>query len=392
MKFLRNKDIAIIACADTKLERRSGRSALSLAGEVTEAVVRRAGLTRKDIDGLAMTIALSEAGNPFWTNLAAEALGLSVTWSQATDIGGASAIGNVARAAAAIHAGLCETVLCLAADAASTQDVSRQTGYRTEFSDPFGYSGPPVVFGLLSSAYAHRHGLPEAALAKLAVGQRDNALANPNACEVLKTRLTVDDYLTSRMIADPIRLLDCVMRCDGANACIVTTTERAKALGIKRLVHPIAYRELTNFDAVQDIDDITQSGFSVVGPQVLQDAGLSAADIDMMQPYDDFLIAVILQLEQIGFAPAGGGGDFILAHDIGFAGDFPINTGGGQISAGQPGLAGGGVNLTEALVQLFGLGGERQVRKARNALVTGIGAMQYARNWGTSACLVLEAG
>ena len=233
MKVLRDKGVAIIACADTKLVRRSGRSAMALAGEVLAQVLARAGLTKQDIDGLAMTVPMSEGGNPFWTNLAAEALGLSVSWAQLTDLGGASAIANVARAAAAIHAGLCETVVCLAADAVSTQDFSRQTGYRTEFGDPFGYSGPPMVFGLLSSAYAHRHGLPEAAMAKLAVAQRQGALANPNACDTFKRPLTEADYLGSRMIADPIRMLDCVMRCDGANAVIVTTTERARRLGVK---------------------------------------------------------------------------------------------------------------------------------------------------------------
>jgi acetyl-CoA acetyltransferase len=391
MKFLREKSIAIVACADTKLIRRSGRTAMSLAGEVLTQVLNRAGLGKLDIDGLAMSVALSEAGNPFWSNLAAEALGLSLTWTQVTDLGGASAIGNVARAAAAINAGLCETVVCLAADAVSTQDLSLQTGYRPEFADPFGYSGPPVVFGLLSSAYAHKHGQPDKALAKLAVAQRNNALANPNACDVLKTPLTEADYLKSRMIADPIRLLDCVMRCDGANAVIVTTTERARKLGVKRMVHPIAYREITNFDARQEIDDITVSGFTVSGPMALSDAGMKPSDVDLFQPYDDFLIAVLLQLEHIGFAAPGGASDFLLSHDISFHGDFPINTGGGQISAGQPGLAGGGVNLIEGVTQLLGAAGERQVGRARNAVVTGIGAMQYARNWGTSAVLVLGA-
>lgn len=392
MKFLRSKDVAIIACADTKLVRGSGRSVMSLAGEVLGRVLKRSGLERTDIDGLAMTMSLAEAGNPFWTNIAAETLGLTVSWCQLTDIGGASVIGNVARAAAAIHAGLCRTVLCLAADAPTTQESSNQTGYRPEFGDPFGYSGPPMVFGLISSAYHNRYGLPEKAMAKLAVTQRAGALKNPNACEVLRVPLTAEGYLSSRMIADPIRLLDCVMRCDGANACIVTTAEHARRLGIRKVVHPMAYREVTNFDALQAVDDITISGFSAVGPATLEDAGMSASDIQMLHPYDDFLIAVVLQLEQIGFAPAGSGGEFILRREIGIGGDFPINTGGGQISAGQPGLAGGGVNLIEALTQLFGNAGERQVPRVRNAMVTGIGAMQYARNWGTSAALVLEAG
>jgi len=392
MSFLRDKDIAIVACADTKLVRRSGRSAMSLAGDVLDQALGRAGLEKKDVDGFASTLAMSEAGNPFWTNLVAESLGLSTSWTQLTDLGGASAIGNVARAAAAIKAGFCETVVCLAADAPSTRDLSNQTGYRTEFGDPFGYSGPPMVFGLLSSAYAHKYGgLPQQALARLAVAQRNGALLNPNACDVLRVPLTEADYLNSRMIADPIRMLDCVMRCDGANAVIVTTTARAKRLGVTRMVHPVAYRERTNFDPTQEIDDITLSGFTMSGPEALADAGMAPGDIDAFYPYDDFLIAVLLQLEQIGFAPPGGGGDFVLGRDIGIGGAFPINTSGGQISAGQPGLAGGGVNLVEAVAQLLGQGGERQIARARNAMVTGIGAMQYARNWGTSAVLVLEA-
>lgn len=391
MKFLKDKGVAIVACADTKLVRRSGRTAMGLAGDVLTDVLARAGLTKRDVDGLAITVAMSEGGNPFWSNLAAEALGLRVSWCQLTDLGGASAVANVARAAAAIHTGLCETVVCIAADAVSTQDFSRQTGYRTEFADPQGYSGPPMVFGLLSSAYAHRHGSPEKALARLAVAQRQGALANPNACDVLKKPLTEADYLASRMIADPVRMLDCVMRCDGANAVIVTTTERARRLGLKAMAHPLAYREITNFDPRDEVEDITVSGFTVSGPAALSDAGMTPADIDMVQPYDDFLIAVLLQLEQIGFAPVGGGAEFMLSHDLSYRGDLPINTCGGQISAGQPGLAGGGINLTEAVTQLLGQAGERQVARHRTALVTGIGSMQYARNWGTSAVLILEA-
>jgi acetyl-CoA acetyltransferase len=118
---------------------------------------------------------------------------------------------------------------------------------------------------------------------------------------------------------------------------------------------------------------------------------MSAGDVGMFHPYDDFLIAVLLQLEQIGFCGRGEGGDFLLRTDISPGGALPINTGGGQISFGQPGLGGGGVNLTEALRQLFGEAGERQVPDARNALVTGIGVIPYLRNGGTSSCMILEA-
>jgi acetyl-CoA acetyltransferase len=391
MQWLRDRSIAIVGCAQTKLVRKSGKTALELAGDVLGALLRRTGIERGQIDGLASTLANADASNPFWTSMLTETLGLSTGWTQATDLGGCSVSGNIARAAAAIHAGLCETVLCIAADAPSTRFAVHQSGYRAEFCDPFGY-GLPVSFGLLSTAYAARYGLPERGMAKLAVTQRDGALLNDNACEVLRTRLTEADYLASRMIAAPLRLLDCVMRCDGANAFLVTSARRARELGFERCVHPIAYRELSNFDPQRRLDDITVTGFSSVGPAALRDAGMSAGDVQSFHPYDDFYIALILQLEQIGFCPTGQAERFILDTDIGIDGTLPINTGGGQISAGQPGLAGGGVNLAEAVEQLLGRAGKRQLARADNALVTGIGVIQYARNWGCSSALILERG
>lgn len=392
MQWLQQHSVAIIACADTKLVKRSGKTALELAGEVTDAVIRSAGIERDRIDGLAATPANSEAYNPFWTSMLADALGLSVRWSQVSDIGGASIIGNILRASAAVHAGLCEMVLCIAADAPSTRFVARQSGFRAEFCDPFGYSVLPLSFALLTSAYAARYGTPDRALAKLAVTQRNGALLNEQACDYLRTPLTEDDYLASRIISHPLRLLDCVMRCDGANAFLVTSTKIAHQLGCASPVHPIAYRELINFDSKNAVDDITITGFSEVGPAALRDAELQAADIQSFHPYDDFYIAILLQLEQIGFCRTGQAADFIRTHSIGIGGDLPINTGGGQISAGQPGLANGGVNLIEAVRQLRGEAGPRQLAKATNAMVTGIGVIQYARNWGCSNVMILERG
>ena len=156
-------------------------------------------------------------------------------------------------------------------------------------------------------------------------------------------------------------------------------------MGVKRPVFPVAYSEITNFNGREMTPDITETGFSVVGPEALKKAGMSAADITMFHPYDDFLIAEMLQLEQIGFCGRGEGSQFLLDTDVSFKGKLPINTGGGQISAGQPGLAGGGLNLTEAVRQLMGEAGERQVSDAGNAMVTGIGVIPYARNWGSSS-------
>ena len=208
--------------------------------------------------------------------------------------------------------------------------------------------------------------------------------------------MTIDDYIASRMVSSPVRLLDSVMPADGGNAILITTTERARTMGARHAVHPIAYEEMTNFNVRNPLPDVTESGFSVAGPRALEKAGMSAADIGMLHPYDDFLVAVMLQLEQIGFCGRGEGSDYLNATDISPNGRLPINTGGGQISCGQPGLAGGQLNLVEAVRQLYGEAGSRQVAKPvtdnGTAMVTGIGVIPYVRNWGTSAVLILERG
>jgi acetyl-CoA acetyltransferase len=390
--FLRDREVAIIAYAEVPNQRRSGKTPYEFCADVMALLLERTGLKPDQVDGLATMMPTAEAGNTFYSNMLTDTLGLQPRWLQLSDIGGCAPLGNVARAAAAILTGQCEVAMCLASDSTGTTGVGHRHlgGYRSELMETSGFQGPPVVFGLLSSAYDQKYGLDLTALGRLAVAQRNGAVANENALENFRKPITVDDYLNSRMIAHPVRLLDCVMRCDGGSGLIVTSTERARKMGVKHMVHPVAYAEITNFDPANGTPDITETGFSVVGPEVFAKAGLSVDDIDMFQPYDDFLIAVMLQLEQIGFCKRGEGGAYLNATDISPGGKLPVNTGGGQISAGQPGLGGGGVNLTEGVRQLFGEAGARQVPNARNALVTGIGVIPYARNWGSSTCMILE--
>ncbi len=389
---LKNRDIAIIAYAETKISRRSGRSTYDFAAEATARVLEYAGLGTKDIDGLATLLPESEGGNIFWSNYLGDHLGLTTTWTQTSDLGGASAIGNVARAASAIQAGYCEMVLAVAASAPTSQRIDDQRSYRSEFRNPTGIQGPPGAFGLLMHRYMHKYNLKFEALGKLAVAQRNGAVVNENAVEGLRKPITVDDYLNSRLVSTPLRLLDSVMPCDGGNAILITTTERAKKMGVKKIAHPISYAEIVNFNIREQLPDITETGFSVVGPRALDKAGMSTDDIDMFHPYDDFLIAEMLQLEQIGFCGRGEGSDFLLSTDLSPTGKLPINTGGGQISAGQPGLAGGQLNLVEAIRQLFGEADGRQVPDPKTAMVTGIGVIPYVRNWGNSNVLILERG
>ena len=166
-------------------------------------------------------------------------------------------------------------------------------------------------------------------------------------------------------------------------------TSRARKLGLTDRVYPVAYDEISNYDCANQTPDIIATGHSVTGPSALRQAKIKAKDVDMFHPYDDFLFAVMLKTEQCGFAKKGQGSQFLRDHDLGPKGDLPLNTGGGQISCGQPGLAGGGINLIEAVRQLMGDAGRRQVPSPRNALVTGIGVIPYGRNWGSANAMVL---
>jgi len=388
--FLEKKDVSIVAYGETKIDRATGRTAYELAAEVAEQLYRKTKLKPADIDGLCFTVPISECSNPFWSNYCADYLGITPRWLQTTDLGGTSAIGNVARAAMALQSGQCETVMLIGADAVSTQSRVYYGSYRNEFWEPTGIQGPPGAFGLLMNRYAEKYDLDFRGLGALAVAQRNGAFANPNAYEKFRQKITVDDYLNSRLVSTPLRLLDSVMFCDGANGLIMTTTARARRLGFKKRVYPVAYSEITNFNGAEQTPDITESGFTVVGPEALRKAGLKTRDIDMFHPYDDFLIAVMLQLEHIGFCKRGEGSHFLRDTDISPKGDLPINTGGGQIGCGQPGLAGGGLNLVEAVRQLMGEAGRRQVPKPKNAMTTGIGVIPYGRNWGTSGALILS--
>lgn len=389
--IMKKRDIAIIGFAETKIELRSGRSVYDLAGEAMAGALVHAGIDKSEIDGMAVSSSFSDAGNPFYGPIISAYLGLELNWCQVSDLGGASATGNIARAAAAIQAGLCETVIVISADSQSTENKQSIGAFRGEFQYPMGIMGPPGYFGLISQRYDHQYGLDLKALGKLAVTQRNHALMNELACEKLKKPITVDDYLNSPMISDPIRMLDCVMVCDGASAFIVTTTERAKDLGARKMVHPIGYGERVNYLETNPTPDITEGGHRAAGQRAFERAGMVPADIKMFHPYDDFLIAIVLQLEHLGFCEKGRGCQFVNEHDFSWRGDLPLNTGGGQISAGQAGLAGGAHNLSEALRQLFGEAGERQVKDHANALVTGIGWIPYGRNWGSSTALILEA-
>ena len=383
------KDTAIVGFAETKIVEKSDRDIWELGADILESLLNSTGFEKQEIDGLILSSSMTGSGNCFWSQTTADQLALEVDFCQTVDIGGCSPTAALARAAIAIDAGLCTTVLCLFADTQAAENNQRPRSFQQEWTVPQGVLGPPTSFGFISSRYDHQFGLDLRALGKLAVAQRDGALLNDLACEKLRKPITVDDYINSRLIADPVRLLDSVMVCDGASGLLITSKKNAARKGLDKIVVPVGYGERTTYRASESIVDVTDTGHRVAGERAFKQAGMKPSEIGSIHPYDDFIIAIMLQFEMLGFCKQGEGAAFIREHEFNHLGDLPLNTGGGQISAGQCGLAGGGTNLVEAVRQLFGEGGKRQVKNTKNALVTGIGGIPYARNWSSSVVMIL---
>jgi acetyl-CoA acetyltransferase len=381
------RDVVIVGYHELKPHRQGQLTIYELAAEAVSGALNNSGISRDEVDGLAVTSAYSAAGEPFWSNRICDALGLSPRWTQATDLGGASPIGSVARAAAMIREGWCSVVIVLGVDAPTTHSDVSFGGYRKEFEAPYGPFGPLGLFAILQNRYASRYNMPAEALAKIATTQRNSAVLNLNA--LFRSPLTIGEYMNSPMISDPIRRLDSVANCDGGGAIVLTTAQRAALLS-QKAVRVAAYSEITNYQGSVYADS-TETGFRVVGPEALQRAGLRIEQIDQFHPYDDFTSAVFMQFGELGFCSPSETHRFVQQTDLSYSGTLPLNTGGGQLGCGQPGLAGGVVNLLEAIRQLRIEADGRQISNPRNALITGMGSMQYVRNWGTSAVLILEA-
>jgi acetyl-CoA acetyltransferase len=317
----------------------------------------------------------------------AEQLGLEVDWVLNGDYGGAGGVMSVRRAADAIEAGHVDVIVLVGGNSFDRSNPQQRLleYQRANYVDVYGYGGPNTLMALIQRLHMAQYGTTLEQIGKIAVAQRENALNNPQA--LFRAPMSFQDYLNSRMISDPIRLFDCVMPCSGAECVILASEERAKKITDK-LVYLVTDAERCHFQVANMLPDKTTFGMKVVGERIFSE--VKREDIDLFEIYDDYPIAVMIQIEDFGYCKKGEGGKFVEAHDLTYKGDFPVNTGGGELSVGQAGLAGGFLHIVEALRQLRGEAEGHQVKKAERALVTGIGWLNYGRNLGTTAALVME--
>jgi acetyl-CoA acetyltransferase len=362
-----------------------------------------AGLTLKDVDGL-ITIGpqFHEAGM-FVPAMAAEYLGVSIDFAEVVDLGGASSVGMVWRAAAAIELGLCNTVLCVIpsrmAPAAPNDDhiaevmrASRFGGHSTRFGAPeaemdlpYGHMAQNTGYAMIAQRYAAMHGWDEAALARIAVHQRFNACHHPDAM-FHGQPITVDDVLASRMVAEPLKMLEIVMPVAGGAAVVVTREDVARSAR-HRPVQVVGCGEHIQTKSPTYARDMLATPIGPASRKAFAMAGVSPADVHMAQIYDCYTITVLLTLEDAGFCEKGKGLDFVRSHDFTFQGDFPMNTHGGQLSFGQTGTAGGMTQVIEAVHQIQCRAGARQLTRHDLAYVSGTGGVMSEQG-----ALILRGG
>jgi acetyl-CoA acetyltransferase len=346
---------------------------LSLMARLTAEAIADAGLEKRDIDGFLVGMPSADPGFIYPAS-AAEVLGINPRMLNVVDIGGASAAGMIWRAAAAIQAGMCSAVLCIVADLNRVGDQRVPViSVQREFEAPYGNIGANCGYAMIANRHMYEYGTTPQQMAKVAVDQRKNALKNPLAAFGDKP-LTIDDVLNSRMIVDPLHLFEIVSPCSGGSAVIVASPEVAK-----RAKNPPAWLlgagEYSNHSSITYAPSLTESPIKPAADLAFKMAGVERKDIDLVCPYDCYTITVLVTLEDAGFCKKGQGGPFAAEHDLSFAGDFPCNTHGGQLSFGQPGLGGGMSHVIEGVRQLMGRGEGRQVKDATLAYVNGNGGI-----------------
>lgn len=368
---------AIIGFAEMAPQKGSGsKTPLGIIGEVTRDAIADAGLEKKDIDGLLTGIAIGDY-SMLWPSVVADYLHLQPSYFNQVELGGASSAGMVWRAGAAIEAGMCENVLCVLGDSWNSKTMGTKPPpfprMDAEFDAPYGLIAANPGYALIAQRHRHEFGTTPEQMAKVAVDQRKNACKNPTALFGNK-EITIDDVLNSRMIVDPLHLLEIVSPCTGGAAFIVTSAERAKR-SPNRPVYLLGAGEAGGHCSVTHARSLTTSLVKPAAEAAFKMAGLAPKDMHFAQPYDCYTITVIVTLEDAGFCRKGEGGRFVAEHELTYKGDLPCNTHGGQLSFGQPGLAGGMSHVIEGVRQLMGRGGERQIKNATVGYVNGNGGI-----------------
>jgi acetyl-CoA acetyltransferase len=368
----------IVGVGQSRIGRVPDRSTAQLQSDAVQSALADAGLALNDIDGLFTTPLRVE----HWqapAAVVANNLGLRPRYMSTVDLAGASGAAMVQQAVAAVAAGHCTTALCVAGQnllshrtrADAVKSMAESGSAHPQFEVPYG-PVVPSLYALVAQRHMHQYGTTPEQLAEVAVAIRANAALNPAAHK--RDPITVEDVLKSRVISTPLHVLDCAIVSDGAGALIVTTGDRARDLKQKP-VHLLGAGVGVRHSHIGEAREPIVTGAVEAGRQAFGQAGLTQADVDVAELYDCFSITVLIELEDLGFCAKGEGGPFVMDGRVRRDGALPITTHGGLMSFGHPGVGGGLFHVLEAVRQVRGDAGERQIPGVEIALAHGNGGV-----------------
>lgn len=372
--------VAVVGVGEVPATLRDGRTASALAVDACRRALTDAGLEPRDVDGFVTEGHSMPRRAPI--DVVGTALGAGErAFAAHTSLAGAGVVGALQLARQAIDSRLASVVvsyygISLSARSGGVYSHHAEEPLKAAFEMPFGFYGQPVYFAALAQRYAHEHGLLPVQLGAVAMAARAFAQRTPGA---LKTEtLSLDDYLADKLVASPLRRLDCCLVNDGAAAFVVTSIERARLLRRPPVVVAgagFSAKPFTEADFFSQNEPFLVTGAAQSGARAFADARLQPPDVDIAQVYDCFTISTILQLEDLGFFARGEAAAAAADGAIGPGGSLPVNTHGGLLSNSF--IVGAG-HIVEAVRQLRGERGDGQIAGAEVALVAGLGAQDHA--------------
>jgi acetyl-CoA acetyltransferase len=378
-------DDIVVACPVTvPYVRYSIRGAHWFLASALAELLQSAGLAKDKLDGLCVS---SFTLAPDTAVGLTQHLGLTLRWLDHIPMGGACGIVALRRAARAVQSGDAEVVACIAGDTNHTHSFRLNLATFSQFARdavyPYGSGGANASFAFLTAYYMRTFGARREDFGKICVAQRTNALHFPFA--LMKKPLAMDEYLNARVIADPLRLFDCVMPCAGADAFLVLRRAEAQRLG---LPHARILATIERHNAFPDDPIQYRGGWALDRDELYAQATVGPQDIDVLATYDDYPVINLMQIEDLGFCQKGEAAEFVRRNSFTTDGSFPLNTSGGQLSVGQAGAAGGFLGLVEIVRQVTGQALGAAVPDARIGLASGFGMINYDRGLCSGAAIL----
>ena len=359
---------AIVGAATFGVGKSPGFEAMELAAQASLIALADAGLAPRDVDALF----IAQPQDTLATLSFAEYLGIRPKVSDNNRSGGSAFLLHLEHAALVLDAGLADVALiAYGSNQATASGQLVQTSRPSAWEAPYKPMRPVSSYALAAARHMHRYGTTKRQLAEVAVAARRWAQLNPEA--VMREPLDIDAVVGARMVSDPLGVRDCCLVTDGAAAVVLVRADRARDLSARPVYLLAAASAVTHAD-IASMPDLTVTGAAESGARAYAQAGVSAADIDVVQVYDAFTINTILFLEDLGFCAKGEGGAFVEGGRIAPGGSLPVNTSGGGLSYCHPGMF-GLFTVVESVRQLRGEAGARQVHGAQVALAHGNGGV-----------------